>query len=92
MSNGRKIKLRIRSPLKTVTLDLTYLAENPGAPFIIAFQVLLCICAVMLAIGREQGANALAVYAYYSLIAGVVLQLVSTMKQRRKRVKGEETK
>lgn len=57
-----------------------YLRENPGAPFIVAFQIMLITCAILLASGQEEAANGLAVYAFYSLVAGVLLQFAAFLK------------
>lgn len=57
-----------------------YFKGNWGAPLIIAFIVLLMVAAGYLAYGLEQTANEIAVYAYYVLVAGVILQLVSYIK------------
>lgn len=54
-----------------------YFKENLGAPFIIAFQTLLLVCAGLLIGGSSVWADRLAVVAYYSLVIGVVLQLTS---------------
>lgn len=61
-----------------------YLRENWGAPFIITFMILLIICASLLALGNSELANDIAVYAYYFLVAGVILQLASYLKYGRK--------
>jgi len=90
MSKRIRTKLRIVTPMRTVTVDVTYFMENPGAPFIIVFLALLVICAFILASGGEPGANALAVYAYYSLVAGVVLQLVAYVKTGKKQREEKE--
>ena len=58
-----------------------YLRENWGAPFIIAFMILLTVAAAYLAVGMESLANDIAVYAYYNLVAGVILQLISCIKE-----------
>jgi len=46
MSGGRRrrvlLKIVIRG--KTYTLDLSYLRENWGAPFIITFMIILMMC------------------------------------------------
>jgi len=60
-----------------------YLWENWGAPFIVAFMVLL-MAAAALSLNLSALAEELAVYAYYALIAGVVLQLVCFLECRRK--------
>jgi heme/copper-type cytochrome/quinol oxidase subunit 4 len=57
-----------------------YLKENLGAPFVICFMVLLLAAALLLVNGAERAANEVAVYAYYSLVIGVVLQLVCFLK------------
>jgi len=57
-----------------------YLRENWGAPFIVAFMALLIASAVYLSFGLSDEANTIAVYAYYSLVAGVVLQIASYVK------------
>ena len=67
---NRDISLRIKD----------YLRENWGAPFIIAFMILLTTAAVYLALGDEANANNIAVYAYYSLVIGVFLQLICFIK------------
>jgi len=66
-----------------------YVRENWGAPLIIAFMALLMVCAGALALGNEALANEVAVYAYYSLVVGVVLQLAAFIRdERRKRQAG----
>jgi hypothetical protein len=77
---SRRIVLRIVIRGRTYTLDLSYLGENWGAPFIIAFMIILMMCAYLLACGNEFAANVLAVYAYYFLVVGVVLQLICYIK------------
>jgi len=57
-----------------------YFRKNWGAPFILGFMLLLMIAAASLAIGLALFADEVAVYAYYALVAGVVLQLVCFLK------------
>ena len=57
-----------------------YFKENWGVPFIIAFQVLLISAAGYRAYGQAEMANQIAIYAYYALVIGVVLQLVSYLR------------
>ena len=57
-----------------------------GRGFIIGFMVLLVAAAVQLALGEEAIANKMAEYAYYLLVAGVVVLLVDTIRESR----GEE--
>lgn len=60
-----------------------YFRENFGATFVIGFQVLLLVAAGLLAMGDSVLANDVAVYAYYLLVVGVVLQLFSFLKHGR---------
>ena len=57
-----------------------YFRQNFGAPFVIFFQLLLLVCVVLLIRGFPNLANEVAIYAYYSLVIGVVLQLVSFLR------------
>jgi len=59
-----------------------YLKDNPGASFIIVFEILLLVCAGLLILGSSLWAAGLAVVAYFSLVVGVVLQLISFVKHR----------
>jgi hypothetical protein len=61
-----------------------YVRQNWGAPLILGFTVFLVVAAVSLATGLNALANQVAVYAYYALVAGVVLQLVCFLKFREK--------
>ena len=63
-----------------ITRIMTYFRQNMGAPFVIVFQILLLFCAALLIWGYSNLANEVAVYAYYSLVVGVVLQLVSFIR------------
>jgi len=57
-----------------------YLRENWGAPFVIVFMILLIVAAVYLSFGLSDFANSVAVYAFYSLVLGVALQIASYVK------------
>ena len=57
-----------------------YFRENWGAPLFIEFILLLMVAAASLSIGLDFLANEVAVYAYYALVAGVVLQFVCFLK------------
>ncbi len=61
-----------------------YTRENWGAPFILGFMVLLMVAAVSLSIGVADVANEVAIYAYYALVGGVVLQLVCFLRCKKK--------
>ena len=68
-----------------------YVKENWGAPLIIAFMVLLMVAAASLSLSLSSLADEVAVYAYYALVAGVVLQLVCFLKYRGKSGNDEAT-
>jgi heme/copper-type cytochrome/quinol oxidase subunit 4 len=59
-----------------------YFRRNPETLFIVVFQVLLLICAVLLISGNSFWAEGAAVVAYFSLVIGVVLQLISFLRYR----------
>jgi hypothetical protein len=57
-----------------------YVKENWGSPFIAGFMLLLIIAAFSLSVGWSSLADTMAVYAFYALVGGVVLQLVCFLK------------
>jgi uncharacterized membrane protein HdeD (DUF308 family) len=59
-----------------------YVKENWGSPFIMAFILLLVVAAVFLSAGSASLADTLAVYGFYALVAGVLLQIGSFLKYR----------
>ncbi len=81
--------MKFRVGGKDYTIDISklvvYVGENWGAPFIIAFMVMLMFCAGMLAFGNEALANDVAVYAYYMLVFGVALQLAAFIRDKRRK-------
>ncbi len=58
----------------------SYFRQNWGAPFVVTFMALLVISAGLLSFGASDEANAVAVYAFYSLLVGVALQIASYVK------------
>ena len=58
-----------------------YFFRNPGALFIIVFQVLILTCALLLAQGNSL-VNDVAVFAYCFLVVGVVLQAVGFVREK----------
>ena len=60
-----------------------YVKENWGSPFVVGFIFLLLSVAVLLSVGSSYWAEEVAVYAYYSLVVGVILQLVCYLKYNR---------
>ncbi len=69
------------SNLKTVVKG--YVMQNWGSPFIVAFIMLLLAAAGSLSFGQSVLAEQIAVYAYYSLVAGVILQIVCYLKYKK---------
>jgi hypothetical protein len=67
---AREVPLRVK----------VYVKENWGAPFIVSFIALLMVAAVSLLMNLAVLADEVAVYAYYALVVGVVLQLVCFLK------------
>ena len=57
-----------------------YLLENWGSPFVVAFIVLLMTSAIFLSVGESNTANSVAVYAFYALVLGVILQIASYVR------------
>jgi len=51
-----------------------YLKKNWGAPFIAIFIVFLAVAGVFVLLGCFALADAVAVYGFYGLVAGVTLQ------------------
>jgi len=66
----------------TIKRLVEYLRNNWGAPFIAAFIILLMIAAGCLIYDLGPIADDLAVYAYYTLVVGVLLQFVSYLRYR----------
>lgn len=69
-SNSRRMRIR------------RYLRGNPWVPLILSFQVLLLVCAGLLITGNSFLAGEVAVYAYFLLLGGIVLQLISFVRNR----------
>lgn len=67
-----------------------YLRENPGASFIIGFQILLLVCAGLLILGNSVWAEEVAAVAYFSMVIGVILQLMSFLRHQEE-LKDDET-
>ena len=65
-----------------MTRIVRYFRQNPGAIFVILFQLLLLSCVTLLIWGYSTLANKLAIYAYYSLVVGVAIQSVSFLRHR----------
>ena len=59
-----------------------FFRDNPAAVFVLGFQALLMACAVLLVFGMSLLAEGVAVVAYFALVMGAVLQLVSFLRSR----------
>jgi hypothetical protein len=61
-----------------------YFKANPGTPFILAFMILLLSAATLLTTGRPNEADNIANYAFYSLVLGITIQVIVTIRESRK--------
>jgi hypothetical protein len=79
-ADGKMIKLvdRLRFSFANVN---GYFSKNLGAPFILAFDVLILVVAFMVVDGNPFVGYAAAV-AYFLLVIGVVLQAFSYLKNK----------
>jgi hypothetical protein len=57
---------------------------NPGTPFILAFIILLLSAAALLTTGRPNEADNIANYAFYSLVLGISIQVIVSIRESRK--------
>jgi hypothetical protein len=64
-----------------------YFSANPGALFIVAFQILLVSAAILLVGGNSGRANEVSVYAFYALAIGVAIQVGVVVREERKRTR-----
>ena len=64
-----------------------YFRTNPGAIFVIGFQVLLVSAGVLLASGNSAAANEAAIYAFYSLVIGVAMYAAQLIREERRRTR-----
>jgi heme/copper-type cytochrome/quinol oxidase subunit 4 len=60
-----------------------YVRENWGAPFIVGFMLLLMITVASLSMSLATLADEVAVYAFYALVIGVILQLVCYLRHNK---------
>ena len=60
-----------------------YVRENWGSPFVVGFIVLLLTAAVLLSGGSSYWAEEVSIYAYYSIVVGVILQLACFLKYKK---------
>jgi hypothetical protein len=84
MSLRKRIKVRTMIGISLSGIK-RYFKENPGAPFIIGFQISLLSCAFLLSIGKLSLAEKISVYAFCFVVIGVFLQLVSLLKEGKKK-------
>ncbi len=71
-------------------LDILSGLLSLGIVLIALFMILLAAAAAMLLKGDEEQADRLAEYAYYFLVAGVVLELIKTLREGDGEAGGEE--
>jgi hypothetical protein len=76
-TNERVVWKNFRAFVKKVSAGVRgYVRENWGAPFVVGFMALLTLAAVCLLMDFAVLANEVAVYAYFALVIGVLLQLI----------------
>jgi hypothetical protein len=75
--------IRVRKSAAQTRFEI-YFRVNWGVPFIVGFMLLLIAAAVSLSAGMSSLADAVAVYACYALVVGIVLQLASFLKYRKR--------
>jgi len=74
-----------RNSVRQIPVEVKrYCRGNWGAPFIVGFMLLLVVAAVSSSMDLAISADAVAVYAYYAVVIGVVLQLVCFLKYSKK--------
>lgn len=61
-----------------------HFSSNPGALFIVAFQVLLVLAAAFLASGDSSIANEIGVCAFYALVIAVAVQIRVVLQEERR--------
>jgi hypothetical protein len=62
-----------------------YFRANPGALFIVAFQILLASAAVLFLEGNFGSANEVSTVAFLVLVIGIAIQLSVLVREERKR-------
>lgn len=67
---------------------IRYIKKNWGAPFIAVSLALLFVAAICSSLGWFSFADTVSIYTFYTLVIGVVLQLICFLKYR----ETEETK
>lgn len=81
-----------RSPMLQVKIDRTLtfvLRKNCGLPFFVICVVLLFVTIVSLSVGGSSLASSVAIYAYYFLIVGAILELTRFLKYRKRDAENE---
>ena len=63
-----------------VSRTVRFLLANPGILFIVGFQVLLLVCAVLMVSGQGFVAEALGILAYFLLLIGAIIRLYRSRK------------
>jgi hypothetical protein len=71
---------------------MIYLKENPGTPFVLAFMVLLVSAGALLLVDQSVEAYVAGVYAFYSIVLGVVIQVGVIVRDGRKHSQSNDDK
>jgi hypothetical protein len=62
----------------------TYIKQNWGVPFVFVFLLSLVIAAALLAAGLSIIAEVVGAFAYFNLVAGVILQFACFLRSKKK--------
>jgi hypothetical protein len=68
-----------------------FVYQNWGSPFIVTFMLLFLGSAVLLSMGFWDIANTTATFAFYSLLPGILLQLICFLKYKNSLFKDEQS-
>jgi hypothetical protein len=69
-----------------------YFKANRGTPFILAFMILLLSAGTLLTTDRPNDEDNVANYTFYSLVIGIAIQAVVTIRESRKHPHSSDSK
>lgn len=61
---------------------VNYFRCNHNSLFIVGFQIFFLVSAVLLSVGNSFWAESVAIFAYFSLAIGIILQLISFIRNK----------
>lgn len=75
---------------KYLPLIVNYFRCNPNSLFIVGFQIFFLGSAGLLLVGNSFWAERVTILAYFSLVIGIILQLISFIRNKEIEVKENE--